>query len=79
MIQGLSARKYALGLESAGHKLKTSGTSESVVSRRFIAITKKKWLATLHRRLDDRHYVALLIDGIVMADHTVVALWGLTK
>ncbi|ATY84463.1 hypothetical protein CVV65_05420 [Kyrpidia spormannii] len=60
-----------------GSEVETSGTSKSAVSRRFIAATKKLLEKLMQRRLDDRRYVALVIDGIVMAEHTVVAAWGI--
>ncbi|WP_232796716.1 IS256 family transposase [Kyrpidia spormannii] len=77
MIHGLSTRNYAFGLEPVGNEVETSGTSKSAVSRRFIAATKKLFEKLMQRRLDDRRYVALVIDGIVMADHTVVAALGI--
>ncbi|MCL6577498.1 MAG: transposase [Kyrpidia sp.] len=77
MIHGLSTRNYAFGLEPVGNEVETSGTSKSAVSRRFIAATKKLLEKLMQRRLDDRRYVALVIDGIVMADHTVVAALGI--
>ncbi|HHY68173.1 MAG TPA: hypothetical protein GX517_13435 [Alicyclobacillus sp.] len=57
--------------------METSGTSNSAVSRRFIAATKKLLEKLMQRRLDDGRYVALVIDGIVMADHTVLAALGI--
>jgi transposase-like protein len=77
MIHGLSTRNYAYGLEPVGEGLESSGTSKSSVSRRFIAATKKLLAELMQRRLDSRRYVALIIDGIVMAEHTVVAALGI--
>lgn len=77
MIHGLSTRNYAHGLEPVGEELESSGTSKSTVSRRFIAGTKKLLAELMHRRLDGRRYVALIIDGIVMEEHTVVAALGI--
>jgi putative transposase len=77
MIHGLSTRNYEYGLEPVGEQLESSGTSKSTVSRRFIAATKKLLDELMKRRLDGRRYVALIIDGIVMAEHTVVAALGI--
>jgi len=77
MIHGLSTRNYEYGLEPVGEELESSGTSKSTVSRRFIAATKKLLAELMQRRLDSRRYVALIIDGIVMAEHTVVAALGI--
>src|SRR5579875_957425 len=77
MIHGLSTRNYTHGLEPVGDDVESFGTSKSSVSRRFIAATKKKLEGLMQRRLGHRQFVALLIDGMVMAEHTVVAAMGI--
>ena len=58
---------------------KASSTSKSTISRRFVEGTGKKLAELLGRRLDDRRYPALMIDGVVMADHTVVVALGVDE
>ncbi|CAB3395958.1 transposase [Kyrpidia spormannii] len=77
MIHGPSTRNDTFGLEPVGSEVETPGTSKSAVSRPFIAATKKLLEKLMQRRLDDRRYVALVIDGIVMEEHTVVAALGI--
>ncbi|MDQ0189369.1 hypothetical protein JI721_16780 [Alicyclobacillus cycloheptanicus] len=42
MIHGLSTRNYAYGLEPVGDDVESFGTSNSTVSRRFIAVRQLK-------------------------------------
>lgn len=79
MIHGLSTRHYAHGLEPAGVDGKTGAISKSTISRRFVEGTKKKLAELLERRLDNEHYLALMIDGVVMADHTIVVALGIDE
>ena len=79
MIHGLSTRNYEQGLEPTGVDGKASSTSKSTISRRFVEGTGKKLAELLGRRLDDRRYPALMIDGVVMADHTVVVALGVDE
>lgn len=77
MIHGLSTRHYEHGLEPAGTDEKAGSTSKSTISRRFVEATKKQLAELLERRLDGKQYLALMIDGVVMADHTVVVALGI--
>jgi transposase-like protein len=77
MIHGLSTRNYVYGLEQVGEELESSGTSKSSISRRFMTATKKLVAELMQRHLDSRRCVALIIDGIVMAKHTVVEALGI--
>jgi transposase-like protein len=47
------------------------------VSRRFVAGTAKRLTALLERRLDGIQFVALMIDGIVLEDHTILVALGI--
>ncbi len=48
------------------------GPSKSTVSRRFIQATQQALDRFLQRRLDDRTWVVVMIDGLRVADHLVV-------
>ncbi len=75
MLAGLSSRHYEAGLEPVGD-VRTRGTSRSAVSRRFIAGTARKLAQLRSRDLRQLRLVALFIDGIEIADHTVVVALG---
>jgi len=77
MLVGVSTRKYQRSLESVGDKLETRGTSRSAVSRRFVAGTEKRLAALLERRLEALRLVALMIDGIVLDEHTILVAIGI--
>lgn len=77
MLVGVATRRYARSLEPLGVGVVTRGTSKSAVSRRFVAQTAAQletWRATA---LDTVDLVALLIDGVVFADHCVVVALGI--
>ncbi|OIQ59592.1 transposase, mutator family [Moorella thermoacetica] len=77
MLYGLSTRKYTHGLEPIDSNIETTGVSKSSVSRRFINGTRKALAELLQRRLDEEHFLVLLIDGVVVARHTVVTAIGI--
>jgi len=58
MLHGLSSRHYCYGLEPIGESLPTACTSKS----------------TMSRRLDDRRYMVLMIDGVELAEHAVIVV-----
>lgn len=77
MLYGLSTRQYSKGLEPVGSSLDVKDISKSTISRHFIERTKTALSEMLTRRLDSLDIVALYIDGVVMADHTVIVAMGL--
>ena len=77
MLVGVTTRQYARSLEPIGDHLTSRGTSKSAVSRRFVIQTTaqlEKWRA---RPLADLDLVALLVDGIHVGDHCLVAALGI--
>jgi putative transposase len=76
MLVGVATRAYARTLEPVGADVRTSGTSKSAVSRRFVAYTRAQLEAWRARPLDQMQLAALFIDGMVFAKHhcVVVAL-----
>jgi putative transposase len=79
MIHGLSTRHYECGLEPVGSGNKAGSTSKSTISRRFVEETKKKLAELLKRRFDEERFLAMMIDGVVIADHTVVVALGIDQ
>lgn len=79
MLLGISSRQYAAGLEPVGADVKTRGTGRSAVSRRFIAGTRAKLAQLRSRDLRPLGIVAVFIDGIEIAEHTVVVALGVDE
>ena len=75
---GISTRKYARSLEPLPEAVTERATSKSAVARRHVALTTQltRWLTT---PLGDRHFPIVLIEGIVLGDHTVVIALALTQ
>jgi len=78
MLHGLSTRRYHHGLERVGDSLPAVATSKSSVSRHFVAATRKALAELLARPLGEQRYLVLMLDGIEVADHTVVVALGIT-
>jgi len=80
MLAKLSTRRYRLGLEPVGTQVEqtATGTSRSAVSRRFVARTEHALAELLAADLSELDLVALLVDGIRVADHCCVVALGVT-
>ena len=80
MLAKLSTRRYRAGLEPVGTDVEraAAGTSKSAVSRRFVARTEHALAELLAQDLSGLDLVALMIDGIRVADHTCVVALGIT-
>jgi putative transposase len=79
MLAKLSCRRYPAGLEPVGTQVvqASSGTSKSAVSRRFVARTEHALAELLAQDLTGMDLVALLVDGIRVAEHTCVVALGI--
>lgn len=77
MLVGVTTRRYARSLEPLAAPLPERGTSKSAVSRRFVAATQKQMDAWLGRNLSQLKLVALMIDGIVIAEHVMLVALGI--
>lgn len=77
ILLGVSTRGYEPSLESAPPRA-TRGASKSAASRRLVGATRKKLTSDLARRLDDIDLIGLLMDGIEISGHTLVAALGVT-
>jgi putative transposase len=80
MLAKLSTRRYPAGLEPVGGQVErvATGTSRSAVSRRFVARTEHALAELLAQDLTGLDLVALLVDGIRVAEHTCVVALGIT-
>jgi len=78
IVLGVSTRGYARSLEPVAEELETRGASKSAASRALVDKTTEKLLAFLERPLDGVELVALLLDGIEVADKTVIIALGVT-
>jgi transposase-like protein len=80
MLAKLSCRRYRVGLEPVGAEVEraAAGTSKSAVSRRFVARTEHALAELLAQDLTALDLVALLVDGIRVAEHTCVVALGIT-
>jgi putative transposase len=80
MLAKLSTRRYRVGLEPVGAQVEraAAGTSRSAVSRRFVARTEHALAELLARDLSGLDLVALMVDGIRVAEHTCVVALGIT-
>jgi putative transposase len=80
MLAKLSTRRYQAGLEPVGTQVEqtATGTSRSAVSRRFVARTEHALAELLAQELSGLDLVALMVDGIRVADHCCVVALGIT-
>jgi putative transposase len=80
MLAKLSTRRYHHGLEPVGTQVEraATGTSRSAVSRRFVAATEHALAELLAQDLSGLDLVALMVDGIRVAEHTCVVALGIT-
>jgi putative transposase len=80
MLAKLSTRRYRVGLEPVGTQVEhtATGTSKSAVFRRFVVRTEHALAELLAQELSTLELVALLVDGIRVADHCCVVALGIT-
>jgi len=79
MVLNVSTRKYRRAVrlpEGDVPGVKGDGTSKSAVSRRFVALSRKKMKAWLNSDLSDLDLLVLQIDGLHVGDHVLVAAIG---
>jgi len=77
ILLGVSTRGYESSLEPMAPELTCRGSSKSAASRHLVALTRKKAEEYLNRRLDDVELLALMLDGLEVAGHTVVVALGI--
>ncbi len=74
---GVSSRKYARSLDALPDDIEERSVSKSSVSRRYVAMTTKQMTTWLTKPLGDRHFPIVMIDGIILGDHTVLIALGI--
>lgn len=75
---GVSTRGYAKSLEPVDPSIETRGASKSNASRTLIDATTEKLAQFTARKLDDVDLIAMFIDGIEFAGHSVLIALGVT-
>jgi len=79
MVLNVSTRKYRRAVrlpESDLPGIRGDGTSKSAVSRRFVALSRKKMRQWLSSDLSDLDLLVIQIDGLHVGDHVLVAAVG---
>ena len=79
LLAGVSMRDYDGSLEARPSGRATRGSSKSAVSRTVVRRTRQRLHEHLTRRLDDLAVVALFMDGVVVAQQTVIVALGITR
>jgi len=75
---GVSTRGYERSLEPVDPSIETRGASKSNASRALIDATTEKLAQFVARKLDDVDLIAMFIDGIEFAGHSVLVALGVT-
>jgi putative transposase len=80
LLAGQSGRRYGQVLEPVGEQVQAtaSGTSQSSVSRRFIAATAERLAEFRGRPLAGERWLIVFVDGFDFAGHTMVGALGVT-
>lgn len=79
LLVGVSTRGYEASLEERPRGGRTGGSSKSAVSRTLVTRTRQRLQAHLTRRLDALDVVALFVDGVIVAQQTVIVALGITR
>ena len=79
LLAGVSMRQYDVSLEARPRERRTRGSSKSAVSRAVVRRTRQRLQEYLARRLDGLALVALFMDGVVVAQQTVIVVLGITR
>ncbi len=74
---GVSTRMYRRSLERLSEGVEEQSVSKSAVSRRFVALSQKQMITWLTTPLGDRVFPIVMIDGIVLGDHTILIALGI--
>ena len=76
VLGGLSCREYEAAAEAVPDAF---GLAKSSVSRRFIRASARALRSLLERRLDDREWLVLVLDGKTFAQDSIVIALGVTR
>ena len=79
LLAGVSTRHYEGSLEARPSGRPARGSSKSAVSRAVVRRTRQRLREYLARRLDGLELMALFMDGVVVAQQTVIVVLGITR
>src|SRR5216684_3627575 len=79
LLAGVSTRAYESSLEARPSGRRTRGSSKSAVSRSVVRRTRQRLQEQLTRRREGLEVVALFMDGVVVAQQTVIVVLGITR
>jgi transposase-like protein len=79
MVIGVSTRNYERSIEPLPDELGAHGASKSAASRRFVEVTAEKLEEWLTRDIGALRLVAIMIDGIEIADQVIVVALGIDE
>lgn len=79
IMVGVATRKYDRSLEPLPWGVQGRGASKSAVSRRFVAETTKGLKEWAERSLAGVSIIAVMLDGIVIGEHTVLVALGIDE
>jgi transposase-like protein len=81
MLAGLATRRHQVANEPVGRSVEVASraTSGSAVSRRFVARTRGALRELMARDISDLALVALMIDGVKLADRCCVVALGVRR
>jgi len=77
ILVGVSTRSYGRSLERLPEGIRSRGTSKSAASRHIVERTKSRVEEFLSRRLEDLDLVAMVLDGLKVAEQCVVIALGI--
>jgi putative transposase len=78
VLLGVSMRGFDRSLGPAPKEVLTRATKKSRASELFIAETTKRMKAEVEQRLEGLDVIAVMLDGIYVADHNLVVAMGVT-
>ena len=79
LLAGVSMREYEGSLEARPLGRRARSSSKSAVSRAVVRRTRQRLQEQLTRRLEGLEVVALFMDGLVVAQQTVIVVLGITR
>ena len=79
ILLGVSTRGYGASLETPPPGLSSRGTSKSAASRHLVERMGSKMREYFSRRLEDVNLLVLMLDGIEVAQQTVVVALGISE
>jgi putative transposase len=79
MVLGVSTRRYARSLEPLPSELEIRAIGKSAVSERFVVGRERRLAELMRRDIHGLELVALMIDGVLFAEHVVLAAVGIDR